>query len=193
LGWFGAPHPRHLSRDFAGGAALSNTKLLTDAEAKQRITASQASGDTVVFTCGCFDVLHIGHVRSLQAARQLGDRLVIGLNSDASVRALKGDGRPLFPADERAEVLAALTPVDWIVIVEDHTMDRILNLLRPDIYAKGTDYTKETIPERNTVIAYGGQLAIVGDSKTRSSSQFTLQRSAAPPPTSDSPAPESQP
>jgi rfaE bifunctional protein nucleotidyltransferase chain/domain len=160
-------------------------KLLTEEEAEQRILASQAAGETVVFTCGCFDVLHIGHVRSLQAARDLGDRLVIGLNSDASVRALKGVGRPLFAAAERAEVLAALQPVDWIVLVEDHTMDRILNRLRPDIYAKGTDYTKETIPERNTVMGYGGKLAIVGDPKTRSSRQFTLQRQ--PPSTESSP------
>lgn len=159
-------------------------KLVSEEQVKQRIAASQTAGETVVFTCGCFDVLHIGHVRSLQAARALGDRLVIGLNSDDSVRALKGEGRPLFAAAERAEVLAALEPVDWIVIIEDHTMDRILNMVRPDIYAKGTDYSKETIPERKTVMGYGGKLAIVGDAKTRSSRQFTIQRQ---PPATESP------
>ena len=167
-------------------------KLVTDDEAKQRLTECQAAGETVVLTCGCFDVLHIGHVRSLQAARELGDRLIVGLNSDESVRALKGEGRPLFVASERAEVLAALQPVDWIVIVEDHTMDRILNMLRPDIYAKGTDYTKESIPERKTVMGYGGELAIVGDPKERSSSQFTVQR-IAPAQVAGDPSTESQP
>jgi rfaE bifunctional protein nucleotidyltransferase chain/domain len=152
------------------------SKIVDDTEAKRLIGAAQARGETVVFTCGCFDVLHIGHVRSLVEARQLGDHLMIGLNSDASVRALKGEGRPLFPVAERAEVLSALEPIDWIVVIEDYTMDRILDLIRPDIYVKGTDYSVETIPERQTVLDYGGRLAIVGDAKTRSSRQFTIER-----------------
>ena len=156
------------------------SKIVSDAEAKRLVGAAQARGETVVFTCGCFDVLHIGHVRSLREARQLGDQLLIGLNSDASVRALKGEGRPLFPDSERAEVLTALEPVDWIVIVPEHSMERILNHLQPDIFAKGTDYTVDTIPERQTVLDYGGRLAIVGDAKTRSSRQFNLVRQPAP-------------
>jgi rfaE bifunctional protein nucleotidyltransferase chain/domain len=115
-------------------------------------------------------------VRSLRAARGLGDRLLVGLNTDASVRALKGADRPFFPESERAEVLAALDCVDWIVLVPDRTMDRVLARLQPHVYAKGTDYTLETIPERDTVRAYGGRLAIVGDPKTRSTRQFTIVR-----------------
>jgi rfaE bifunctional protein nucleotidyltransferase chain/domain len=147
-------------------------KLLGEDELQRRIARSRAAGQRVIFTSGCFDLLHVGHVRSLRAARELGDRLVVGLNSDASVRGLKGEGRPYFPARERAEVLAALSVVDWIVIVEDLTMDRVLGQLRPHIFAKGTDYTPATIPERATVLAYGGELAIVGDPKTRSTRHF---------------------
>lgn len=157
-------------------AAEPDTKLVDVSDAACRVEACRERGETVVFTCGCFDVLHVGHVRSLRAARALGDRLMIGLNTDDSVRALKGEGRPLFPAAERAEVLAALDAVDWIVLVPDLTMDRVLDAVRPHVYAKGTDYTIDTIPERATVRAYGGQLAIVGDPKTRSSRQFRLQR-----------------
>jgi rfaE bifunctional protein nucleotidyltransferase chain/domain len=155
-------------------------KLVGVDDAARHVQACRERGETVVFTCGCFDVLHVGHVRSLRAARSLGDHLMIGLNTDASVRALKGEGRPLFPAEERAEVLAALEAVDWIVLVPDLTMDRVLDRVRPHLYAKGTDYTLETIPERDTVRAYGGKLAIVGDPKTRSSRQFRLQRRDVP-------------
>jgi len=152
-----------------------NRKLLTDVEAERLVAAAKQAGETVVFTCGCFDLLHVGHVRSLCAARGLGDRLMVGLNTDASVRALKGADRPFFPENERAEVLAALECVDWVLLVPDHTMDRVLARLQPQIYAKGTDYTPETIPERDTVRAYGGRLAIVGDPKTRSTRQFTVR------------------
>ena len=152
------------------------SKLRDDADLAAWIRDRQAAGERVIFTSGCFDVLHVGHVRSLRAARELGDRLVIGLNSDASVRALKGEHRPYFAEDERAEVLSALDPVDAIVIVPEHTMDRVLDALRPDVFAKGTDYTVDTIPERETVRGYGGELAIVGDPKTRSSRQFRIVR-----------------
>lgn len=147
-------------------------KLLPEPEAIARVAACRSRGEVVVFSSGCFDLLHVGHVRSLRAARALGRRLVVGLNTDASVRALKGEGRPYFAQEERAEVLASLEMVDWIVFVADTTMDRILDSMRPDIFAKGTDYTVETIPERETVRGYGGRLAIVGDPKTRSSRQF---------------------
>ena len=153
-----------------------NAKLVSDAQADDLVAAAKQAGETIVFTCGCFDLLHIGHVRSLRAARALGDRLLVGLNTDASVRALKGAERPFFPAHERAEVLSALECVDWILLVPDRTMDRVLARLQPHVYAKGTDYTVETIPERDTVRAYGGRLAIVGDPKTRSTRQFTVVR-----------------
>jgi rfaE bifunctional protein nucleotidyltransferase chain/domain len=147
-------------------------KLVGEAELRRHVQSCRQRKEVVVFTSGCFDLLHVGHVRSLRAARALGDRLIVGLNTDGSVRALKGDGRPYFGEQERAEVLSALEMVDWIVLVPDRTMDGVLDRLRPDIFAKGTDYTVETIPERATVLAYGGRLAIVGDPKTRSSRQF---------------------
>jgi rfaE bifunctional protein nucleotidyltransferase chain/domain len=153
-----------------------NPKLVNDAQADDLLAAAKQAGETIVFTCGCFDLLHVGHVRSLRAARGLGDRLLVGLNTDVSVRALKGADRPFFPERERAEVLSALECVDWILLVPDRTMDRVLARLQPHIYAKGTDYTPETIPERDTVHAYGGKLAIVGDPKTRSTRQFTVVR-----------------
>jgi rfaE bifunctional protein nucleotidyltransferase chain/domain len=148
------------------------SKLLSEDELDRWMAARREAGQTVVFTSGCFDLLHVGHVRSLRAARALGDRLVIALNTDGSVRALKGDARPYFPQEERAEVLSALDMVDGIVLVEDVTMDRLLARFRPAVFAKGTDYTEQTIPERETVLGYGGRLAIVGDPKTRSSRQF---------------------
>lgn len=154
----------------------SKTKLRDDDALSQWVRDRQAAGERVIFTSGCFDVLHVGHIRSLRAARDLGDRLVIGLNSDESVRALKGEGRPYFAQDERAEVLSAIDPVDAIVIVPEQTMDRVLEQVRPDVFAKGTDYTVESIPERDTVLGYGGQLAIVGDPKTRGSRQFRVTR-----------------
>ena len=147
-------------------------KLLDEDALAAELVRARSAGERIVFTSGCFDLLHVGHVRSLDAAAALGDRLVVGLNSDSSVRGLKGLGRPYFPASERAEVLSALTMVDWIVIVEDLTMDRVLAHLRPHVFAKGTDYTLQSIPERATVLAYGGELAIVGDPKTRSTRQF---------------------
>jgi len=152
------------------------TKLMDDESLAAWICARRDEGERVIFTSGCFDVLHVGHVRSLRAARALGHRLVIGLNSDSSVRALKGEDRPYFAQEERAEVLSALDPVDAIVVVPETTMDRVLDVLRPDVFAKGTDYTPDTIPERDTVRAYGGELAIVGDPKTRSSRQFRIIR-----------------
>lgn len=152
------------------------SKLREDVALAGDLEERRGRGERVVFTSGCFDLLHVGHVRSLWAARALGDRLVIGLNSDASVRALKGEDRPYFVQEERAEVLSALECVDDIVIVPELTMDRILDLLRPAIFAKGTDYTPDTIPERDTVRAYGGEMAIVGDPKTRSTRQFRLAK-----------------
>ena len=125
-------------------------------------------GKTIVLANGCFDLLHVGHVRYLAAARALGDALVVGINSDASVRRLKGAGRPLMSAGERAELLGALAAVDAVVIFEEDTVERLVGLIRPDVQAKGTDYTEATVPERAAVVAAGGRVAIAGDPKDHS-------------------------
>ena len=130
---------------------------------------ARAEGRRVVLANGCFDLLHVGHVRYLAAARALGDVLIVGLNSDAAVRRLKGPGRPLLPAAERAEILAALAAVDHVVVFDDDTADRLVGLLRPAVHAKGTDYTRESVPEAPTVRATGGEVAIAGDAKAHSS------------------------
>ena len=119
----------------------------------------------MVLANGCFDLLHVGHVRYLSAARGLGDALVVGLNSDASVRRLKGPGRPVMPADERAELIGALAAVDLVVVFDDDSADALIARLRPDVHAKGTDYTEESVPERAAVLAAGGRVAIAGDPK----------------------------
>ncbi|MFN0057294.1 MAG: adenylyltransferase/cytidyltransferase family protein [Planctomycetota bacterium] len=132
-------------------------------------------GERLVLTNGCFDLLHVGHIRSLEAARTQGDYLVVCINSDASVRAAKGPDRPIFPELERAELLLALRAVDYVYIFTEPTVDRVLLALRPEVYAKGTDYTPDNIPEAPTVAAYGGAIAIVGDEKCHST-RATLAR-----------------
>lgn len=129
---------------------------------------ARAAGRRVVLANGCFDLLHVGHVRYLEDARALGDLLIVGVNGDDAVRRLKGPGRPLMPAVERAEVLAALRAVDHVVVFEDDTADRLIALLRPAVHAKGTDYTAESVPERASVLAAGGRVAIAGDAKQHS-------------------------
>ena len=126
----------------------------------------------IVFTNGGFNILHVGHIRSLQDAKQLGDVLVVALNSDASLRRLKGVNYPLIPEDERLEVLAALECVDVLTLFSEPTVDSLLLKLKPHIHAKGTDYTKESVPERETVLSYGGEIAIVGDAKDHASSSI---------------------
>jgi len=125
----------------------------------------RAEGKRVVLANGVFDLLHVGHVRYLTAARALGDVLFVGVNGDAAVRRLKGPGRPLMPAAERVELLAALRPVDHVVVFDEDTADRLVSLLRPDVHAKGTDYTAASVPEAASVEAAGGRVAIVGDPK----------------------------
>jgi rfaE bifunctional protein nucleotidyltransferase chain/domain len=137
-------------------------------ELKTIVSQIQAEGRKVVFANGCFDLLHAGHIRYLQSARNLGDLLILGINSDACVAALKGSGRPLQPEAERAEILASLDCVDYVLLFDAPTVDGILEELKPDIHAKGTDYTEESVPERETVRAYGGRVAIVGDPKNHS-------------------------
>ncbi len=126
-------------------------------------------GAKVVLANGCFDLVHVGHVRYLEGARALGDLLVVAINSDSSVHMLKGEGRPLQCEADRAVMVASFACVDYVVIFDDPTVDRLLEILRPDVHAKGTDYTADTVPERRTVLTYGGQTAIVGDSKSHSS------------------------
>jgi len=129
---------------------------------------ARAAGRRVVLANGCFDLLHVGHVRYLEDARALGDLLIVGVNGDDAVRRLKGPGRPLMPAVERAEMLAALRAVDHVVVFDDDTADGLIALLRPAVHAKGTDYTTESVPERASVLASGGQVAIAGDAKQHS-------------------------
>ena len=133
-----------------------------------QVASDRAAGLTIAFANGCFDLLHVGHVRYLQAAAREGDRLVVAINDDASVRGLKGAGRPILSATDRAEVVAALRGVDYVTIFSEPTVAPLLLALRPDVHCKGTDYTAETVPERETVAAYGGRVAIVGDPKDHS-------------------------
>jgi D-glycero-beta-D-manno-heptose 1-phosphate adenylyltransferase len=138
---------------------------VTPEEAGTLAARLRADGKRVVLANGCFDLLHVGHVRYLSAARALGDVLFVGLNSDAAVRRLKGLGRPLMPAVERVELLRALRAVDHVVVFDEDTADRLVGLVRPTVHAKGTDYTEATVPEAASVRAAGGRVAIVGDPK----------------------------
>lgn len=137
----------------------------------------KTAGKTIVFTNGCFDLLHVGHVRYLTAARALGDCLIVGLNSDNSVRSLKGPTRPLNCQEDRAEVLAGLTAVDYVVIFDEQTAEKLITAIQPDIYAKGGDYTIETLPESKTVAVYGGKIVLVPEVPGRSSTKLLKQLS----------------
>ena len=132
----------------------------------------RAAGEKIILTNGCFDLLHVGHVRYLRAAKELGGRLIVAVNSDASTRALKGEGRPRVPDHERAEILAALADVDAVTVFDEPDVRHLIRLLRPDIHAKGTDYTAESVPERDEVIACGGRVEIVGDPKDHSTTDL---------------------
>ena len=129
-------------------------------------------GLTFAFANGAFDLLHVGHVRYLEAARREADRLIVAVNDDDSVRALKGPGRPVMPAADRAELVAALRAVDYVLIFPEATVTPLLEVLKPDVHCKGTDYTADSVPERDTVKAYGGRIAIVGDPKDHSTSEL---------------------
>jgi rfaE bifunctional protein nucleotidyltransferase chain/domain len=134
----------------------------------ERVARERAAGRTVAFANGCFDILHVGHVRYLQAAASEADILVVAINDDESVRRLKGEGRPILAAPDRAELVAAISGVDYVVIFPEATVGPLLELLKPDVHCKGTDYTADTVPERDIVRGYGGRVAIVGDPKTHS-------------------------
>ena len=143
-------------------------RVLTEGELMEAVAADRAAGRTIAFANGCFDLLHVGHVRYLQASAKEADRLVVALNDDASAAALKGPGRPIIPAADRAELVAGLRGVDYVVVFGETTVEPLLQLVRPDVHCKGTDYTVDTVPERAVVRAYGGRTAIVGDAKEHS-------------------------
>ena len=140
-------------------------RVLTEPDLLVAIADDRRDGCSIAFANGCFDLLHVGHVRYLQGAAAEADRLVVAVNTDRSVAALKGPGRPVLPEADRAELVSALRGVDYVVLFADATVERLLNALRPDVHCKGTDYTVETVPERAVVRAYGGRTAIVGDPK----------------------------
>lgn len=143
-------------------------RVVTDDELVAAVAADRAAGRSIAFANGVFDLLHVGHVRYLEAAAREGDRLVVAVNSDASVRELKGPGQPVMPDAARAELVAALRATDYVVIFGDRTVERLLLMLKPDVHCKGTDYTVDTVPEREVVRSYGGRVAVVGDPKNHS-------------------------
>lgn len=146
--------------------------ILNRAQLVERIHSARQNGATIVLANGCFDVLHAGHVRYLEGARSLGDVLVVGINADAQVARLKGAGRPTLPETERAEIVASLAAVSLVTIFEEPSVAELLLAIKPDFHAKGTDYTEETVPERDVVRSFGGRVAIVGDPKDHSTSEI---------------------
>jgi rfaE bifunctional protein nucleotidyltransferase chain/domain len=153
-------------------------QVLSEKDLVDAVTRDRAEGRTIAFANGCFDLLHVGHVRYLQAAAKEADRLVAAVNDDPSTTALKGPGRPIIAAADRAELVAGLRNVDYVLVFGDKTVERLLTLLKPDVHCKGTDYSIETVPERAVVRAYGGRIAIVGDAKSHSTRDLVarLQR-----------------
>lgn len=154
----------------------SLNKILSRDELRGRVEQWRSAGERITLANGNFDLLHVGHVRYLRGAKALGGKLVVAINSDSSVRALKGEGRPIMPEGERAEIVAALADVDAVVIFPELDVRAIIREIRPDIQAKGTDYTKDSVPERDTVAEYGGRVEIVGDSKDHSTSEIIRSR-----------------
>jgi D-glycero-beta-D-manno-heptose 1-phosphate adenylyltransferase len=153
-----------------------HSKIVSRKALEQRVADWRRAGERITLANGCFDLLHVGHVRYLRAARELGGKLVVAVNSDDSVRALKGEGRPVMPAEERAEILAALSDVDAVVVFPEKDVRPIIREIRPDFHAKGTDYTAENVPERDEVEACGGRVAIVGDPKNHSATEIIRTR-----------------
>jgi rfaE bifunctional protein nucleotidyltransferase chain/domain len=149
--------------------------IVTEDELMAAVARERAAGKRIALANGCFDVLHVGHVRYLEGAKREADCLVVAINDDGSVRALKGAGRPILSAADRTELVAALRGVDYVVTFPETTVARLLARLKPDVHCKGTDYTSDTVPERETVRAHGGRVAIVGDPKDHSTHE-TLAR-----------------
>ena len=155
---------------------MGNDKILGRQEIHAYVEHWRRAGESIILANGNFDLLHVGHVRYLRAAKALGGKLVVAINSDESVRALKGEGRPIVPAEERAELVAALGDVDAVVIFAELDVRALIHEIRPDIQAKGTDYTAESVPERDTLAEYGGRVEIVGDAKDHSTSEIIRSR-----------------
>ena len=148
------------------------TRILERRDLLAVVEAAKRKGSRIVLANGCFDVLHVGHIRYLEAAKALGDLLIVGVNSDEQTRRLKGDGRPLVPQDQRAQIVSALEAVNFVTIFEEPTVKELLLAIKPDVHAKGTDYTEDVVPERDVVRSFGGRVAIVGDPKNHSSSEI---------------------
>lgn len=147
-------------------------RILERGELLSRLAEERAAGKRIVFANGCFDVLHAGHVRYLNGAKELGDLLVVGINADEQVAKLKGAGRPILSENERAELVAALEAVDLVTVFPEPTVEQLLLAIKPDVHAKGTDYTEDTVPEREVVRSFGGRTAIVGDPKDHSTTEL---------------------
>jgi rfaE bifunctional protein nucleotidyltransferase chain/domain len=154
----------------------TQTKILGRDALRQRVDEWRRAGERITLANGGFDLLHVGHVRYLRGAKALGGKLVVAVNSDESVRALKGEGRPIMPAEERVEIVAALADVDVVVMFPELDVRAIIREIRPDIHAKGTDYTADSVPERDEVAEYGGRVEIVGDPKNHSTSEIIRSR-----------------
>jgi rfaE bifunctional protein nucleotidyltransferase chain/domain len=155
---------------------MPTAKILTREALKRRAAEWRSAGESITLANGCFDLFHVGHVRYLRAAKAQGGRLIVAVNSDESVRVLKGDGRPLMPAEERAEILAAFEDVDAVIIFPERDVRALIREIRPNIQAKGTDYTADNVPERDVVAEYGGRVEIVGDPKDHSASEIIRSR-----------------
>jgi rfaE bifunctional protein nucleotidyltransferase chain/domain len=159
---------------------VTNEKHMIDAPSRildrnrliARVAIARKKGARIVLANGCFDLLHVGHIRYLEGARALGDVLIVGINTDEQVRSLKGAGRPFMNERERAEIIASLRAVDIVTIFPEPTVEELIRAIRPDVHAKGTDYTEETVPERDVVRSYGGTVAIVGDPKDHSTTEM---------------------
>jgi rfaE bifunctional protein nucleotidyltransferase chain/domain len=154
-------------------------KILSRSELRQQVEAWRRAGERITLANGNFDLIHVGHVRYLHGAKALGGKLVVAINADDSVRSLKGEGRPVMPENERAEIVAALADVDAVVIFPELDVRAIIREIRPDVQAKGTDYTSDSVPERDTVEEYGGRVEIVGDPKDHSTSEILRTRLSA--------------
>lgn len=155
---------------------MSLNKIFNREELKRQVAAWRTLKDSIILANGCFDLLHVGHVRYLRAAKNIGGRLIVAINSDESARNLKGEGRPLMPDSERAEIVAALSDVDAVVIFPESDVRALVREIRPDVQAKGTDYTVDTVPERDVVTECGGRIEIVGDPKDHSTTEIIRSR-----------------
>lgn len=150
----------------------STQKILSREALRERAAEWRRGGEQIVLANGCFDLLHVGHIRYLRGAKALGGKLVVAVNADDSVRQIKGEGRPVMPAAERAEIIASLADVDAVVVFDEPDVRQLIRDIRPDVQAKGTDYTRESVPERDEVLGCGGRVEIVGDAKGHSTSDF---------------------